>query len=76
MDRGAAKSPLRPVARLLVVCKRLKHLWKPCLVVVLAASRVSGVIMRRGMIMAYLPFLISGFDRIGLSMRPAVTQLQ
>ena len=76
MDRGAAKSPLRPVARLLVVCKRLKHLWKPCLVVVLAASRASGVIMRRGMIMAYLPFLISGFDRIGLSMRPAVTQLQ
>ena len=40
------------------------------------ASRASGVIMNRGMITAYLPFLISGFDRIGLSMRPAVNQLQ
>ena len=42
----------------------------------LVACRASGVIMNWGMIMAYLPFLISGFDRIGLSMRPAVTQLQ
>ena len=67
---------MRPVARLLVVCKRLKHLWKPGLVAVLVASRASGVIMNRGMITAYLPFLISGFDRIGLSMWPAVSQLQ
>ena len=43
---------------------------------VLVASRASGVIMNWGMIMAYLPFLISGFDRIGLPMRTAVTQLQ
>ena len=28
------------------------------------------------MITAYLPFLINGFDRIGLSIRPAVAQLQ
>ena len=42
----------------------------------LAANRASGVIMNRGMITTYLPFLISGFDRIGLSMRPAVSQLQ
>lgn len=76
MDRGAARSPLRLVARLLVVCKRLKHLWKSCLVAVLAASRASGVIMNRGIITAHLPFLSNGFDRIGLLMRPAVTQLQ
>ena len=76
MDRGAAESPLRPDARLLVVCKQLKHLFKSCLVAVLAASRTCGVIMNRGMITVYLPFLISGFDRIGLSMRPTVTQLQ
>ena len=44
--------------------------------VVLAASRAIGVIMNRGMITAYLPFLNRGFDCIGLSMRPAVTQLQ
>jgi hypothetical protein len=76
MGRGAAELPLRPVARLLVVCKRFKHLRKPCLVALLAASRTSGVIMNRGMLTAYLPFLISSFDRIGLSMRPAVTQLK
>ena len=42
----------------------------------LVASRASGVIMNWGMIMAYLPFLISGSDRFGLPMRTAVTQLQ
>ena len=45
-------------------------------VAVRVASRASGVIMNWGMIMAYLPFLISGFDRFGLPMRTAVTQLQ
>ena len=43
---------------------------------VLVASRASGVIINWRMIMAYLPFLISGFDRFGLPMRTAVTQLQ
>lgn len=42
----------------------------------LAASLASGIIMNRGMVTAYLPFLIRGFDRIGLSIRPAVSQLQ
>ena len=42
----------------------------------LVASRASGVIMNRGMISAYLLFLISGSDRIVLPMRPAVTQPQ
>jgi hypothetical protein len=45
-------------------------------VAVLVGSRASGVIMNRGMITAYLPFLVSGFDRIGLPMRTVVTQLQ
>ena len=44
-------------------------------VAVRVASRASGVIMNWGMIVAYLPFLISGFDRIGLPMRTPVTQL-
>ena len=42
----------------------------------LAAGLASGVIMNRGVITAYLPFLINGFDSIGLPIRPAVTQLQ
>ena len=42
----------------------------------LAACRASGVIMNWRMITAYLPFLLIGFDRIGLSMWPAVTKLQ
>ena len=46
------------------------------MVALLAASRASGVIMNRGMLTAYLQFLISSFNRIGLSMRPAVTQLK
>ena len=68
--------PLRPVTALSVARNRLKNLWKPCLAAVLAASLTGGVIMNRGMITAYLPFLINGFDRIGLSIRPTVAQLQ
>ena len=59
-----------------MVCERLRHQWKPCLVAVFAASCVSGFIISRGMIAAYLPFLISGFNRIGLLMWPSVPQLQ
>ena len=32
--------------------------------------------MNRGMVTAYLPFLIEGFNRIGFSIRPAPAQLQ
>ena len=76
LDGWVAGSPLRPVTALSVARNRLQHLWKPCLAAVLAASLAGGVIMNRGMITAYLPFLINGFDRIGLSIRPAVAQLQ
>ena len=75
-DGGVPGSYLRPVAALSVARVRLKHLRTLCLVGLLAASLASGVIMNRGMITAYLPFLINGFDRIGLSIRPAVAQLQ
>lgn len=43
---------------------------------VFAASLANAVLMSRDTITAYLPFLISGFDHIGLSIRPAVAQLQ
>ena len=75
-DGGVTGSSLCAITPLSVARDWLKHLWKLCLAAVLAASLASGVIMNRGMITAYLPFLINGFDRIGLSIRPAVTQLQ
>ena len=75
-DGGVVGSNLRPVTAPSVALVRLKHLWKPCLAAVLAASFASGVIMNRGMVTSYLPSLIKGFDRIGLSIRPAVAQLQ
>ena len=74
-DGGAAGLPLGPVNGLSVAHNWLKHLWKPCLAAVLAASLASGVIINRCMITTYLPFLINGFNRIGLSIRPAVAQL-
>ena len=76
LDGGVVGSPLRPVTALSVARNRLQHLWKPCLAAVLAASLASSVMMNRDTITAYLPFLINGFDRIGLSIRPAVDQLQ
>ena len=66
----------QPVTALPVASDWLRHLWKSCLAAVLAASLASGVIMNRGPITAYLPFLINGFDSIGLPIRPALAQLQ
>ena len=62
---------LRPVTR-----DRLKHLCKQCLVAVFAASFASNVPMSQDTIRVYLSLLINTFDRIGLSIRPAVAQLQ
>ena len=73
---GVAGSPLQPVTAMSVARDRLKNLFKPCLAALLVASLAGGVIMNRGMITAYLPFLINGFDRIGLSIRPALDQLK
>jgi len=76
-DAGAvAASPLPAVTPLSAARDRLKNLWKPCLVAVLAAGLAGGVIMNRGTITAYLPVLINGFDAIGLPIRPVVAQLQ
>ena len=76
-DAGAvAASQLPAVTPLSAARGRLKNLWKPCLVAVLAAGLTGGVIMNRGTITAYLPVLINGFDAIGLPIRPALAQLQ
>ena len=75
-DGEVAGSPRCAVTHLSVARNRLKHLWKMCLAVVLAASLAIGIIMNRSLITAYLPFLINGFDRIGLSIRPSLAQLQ
>ena len=76
-DAGAvAASPLPAVTPLSAARDRLKNLWKPFLVALLAAGLAGGVIVSRGTITAYLPVLINGFDAIGLPIRPAVAQLQ
>ena len=75
-DQSVALSDAGAVTPLSAACGRLKNLWKPCLVAVLAAGLAGGVIMNRGIITAYLPVLINGFDAIGLPIRPAVAQLQ
>ena len=76
-DAGAVAVSLLPaVIPLSAARDRLKNLWKPCLVALLAAGFAGGVIMNRGTITAYLPVLINGFDAIGLPIRPAVAQLQ
>ena len=75
-DGWVAELPLRPVTALPAARDRLKNLWKPCMVAVLAASIASAVITNRGVITAYLPFLISGFDRVGFSIRPAISHLR
>ena len=75
-DSGAVAASLLPAVTSLSAARdRLKNLWKPCLVALLAAGLAGGVIMNRGTITAYLPVLINGFDAIGLPIRPAVAQL-
>jgi len=75
-DQSVALTDAGAVAALSAARDRLKNLWKPCLVAVLAAGLAGGVIMNRGTITAYLPILINGFDAIGLPIRPAMAQLQ
>ena len=75
-DGVFAGSPVRSVSSPSVARERLKNFRKPFLAAVLAATLASGVILNRGMITAYLPSLINGFDRIGLSIRPTLAQLQ
>ena len=42
----------------------------------LAAALLSSVIIHRGSITAYAPCLITGFNSVGLTIRPALSQLQ
>ena len=55
---------------------RLKSLWKACFAALLAATLYSSVIIHRGSITAYAPFLINGFNALGLTIRPDLSQLQ
>lgn len=75
-DGVFAGSPVRSVSPPSVARERLKNFRKPFLAAILAATLASGIILNRGMITAYLPSLINGFDRIGLSIRPTLAQLQ
>ena len=59
-----------------VAQNRLKSLWKACFTALLAAALISSVIIHRGSITAYAPFLINGFNAIGLTIQPALSQLQ
>ena len=73
----SALSPVStPATDLSVAQNRLKSLWKPFFAALLAAALLSSVIIHRGSITAYAPFLINGFNAVGLTIRPALSQLQ
>ena len=65
-----------PATDLSMAQNRLKSLWKPCFAALLVAALLSSVIIHRGSITAYAPFLINGFNAVGLTIRPALSQLQ
>jgi predicted Zn finger-like uncharacterized protein len=65
-----------PATDLSMAQNRLKSLWKTFLVALLAAVLLSSAIIQRGSITAYAPFLINGFNAVGLTIRPALSQLQ
>jgi predicted Zn finger-like uncharacterized protein len=65
-----------PATDLSMARDRLKSLWKACLTALLAAALLSSVIIHRGSIAAYAPFLINGFNALGLTIRPDLSQLQ
>lgn len=65
-----------PATDLPMAQNRLKSLWKPCFAALLVAALLSSVIIHRGSITAYAPFLINGFNTVGLTIRPALAQLQ
>ena len=65
-----------PATDLSMAQNRLKSLWKPCFAALLVAVLLSSVIIHRGSITAYAPFLINGFNTVGLTIRPALAQLK
>ena len=65
-----------PTTDLSMAQKRLKSLWKTCFAALLVAALLSSEVIDRGLITAYAPFLINGFNAIGLTIRPALSQLQ
>ena len=54
----------------------LKGLLKPSLWAVFAAGLVSSVIINRTPLTAYAPFLINGFNLLGIAIRPNLSKLQ
>ena len=65
-----------PATDLSVAQNRLKSLRKSFFATLLAAALLSSVIIHRGSITAYAPFLINGFNAVGLNIRLALSQLQ
>ena len=76
VSRPVSTSISMPATDLSVAQNRLKSLWKTFFAVLLAAALLSSVILHRGSITAYAPFLINGFNAIGLTIRPALSKLQ
>ena len=71
-----SKSTSTPTTDPSVAQNRLKSLRKSFFATLLAAALLSSVIIHRGSITAYAPFLINGFNAVGLTIRPALSQLQ
>ena len=65
-----------PATDLSVAQNRLKSLRRLLFATLLAAALLSSVIIHCGSITAYAPFLINGFNAIGLTIRPDLSQLQ
>jgi predicted Zn finger-like uncharacterized protein len=65
-----------PATDLLLAQNRRKSLWKACFTALLAAALLTSVIIHRGSITSYAPFLINGFNAIDLTIRPDLSQLQ
>jgi len=53
-----------------------RFVGKPLLGAFVGAGLVAAIIINRATITAYMPFLISGFDSVGLAIHPPVSQLQ
>ena len=76
VSRPVSTSISTPATDLSVAQDRLKSLRKPFFAALLAAALLSSVIIHRGSITAYAPFLINGFNALGLTIRPALSQLK
>jgi predicted Zn finger-like uncharacterized protein len=58
------------------VWHRLQAAWKPVFISIFLLGFVTAIIAFRATVTAYMPVLINGFDNLGLTIRPVLTQLQ